>query len=266
MSKLKGKYARLYVDHMPIYLKSFEMDYNLETITVDGSVYGDDFDSFESIRARGSYSLQARLTDDYRDPADSSNNLLEKFFAGRMMDLATQEVKTTPAVVTSIFRQTPAAGDGALFTRGWGVMSLAHPRDALASIRFNLSGTGPIHNGKVLYIAEVTLDNGGTTVSNGTAVNLGDATTFIRTAVHVTNFTVLSGSPTVTAKIQSDDSSGMGSPTDRLTFATISNEGQEWKEVLVNYGAGTEDWHRLVLTVGGTGSVTIGVLCTAITG
>jgi len=265
MAKLLGKKARCYIDHQAIYLQSFEMEHSQETSTVEGSVYGDDFELMEPVKIKGSFSLQARLVNDYRDPADTVDQLIDKFAFGRTIDPVTGLVKTTPAVLSFINRALPTEGDDALFTRGWGNMSLAMPRDGLSAVDMKLTETGPIHLGKILRLVEVTLTNASPT-DNGPAVNLGDATSNIRAALHVIKYTVNSGSPTgVTAKIQSDDASGFPSPTDRLTFATNTDEGAEWKEVTINYGSTTEDWHRLVLTGAGpsTWSVTIGVLCIA---
>lgn len=75
MAKLAGKKARFYVDAQDIYLSSFEMEYGVESVVVDASVYNDDFDQNEVIGANGRFSLSARLTDSYRAAGDVSATL-----------------------------------------------------------------------------------------------------------------------------------------------------------------------------------------------
>jgi hypothetical protein len=269
MTKMRGNKARFYLDHEDIYLNANEVEQSLETVIADTSTYGGEFDSAEPIRVRGRFSLQAFMTDDYRDPADTVNQLSEKFFFGRMIDPTSGLVRAVPAVWTLIQRNAPVVGDNAIFTQGYGSLGTAIPKDGISALRFQAQGTGPIHNGKILYMTEVTLDDsvpGTSDIMNGVAVDLGDATRVIRTAIHVINYVVNSGTPTgVNAKIQSDAISGMTTPTDRQTLTQITNEGQEWKETLVDYANAAEDWHRLRLDKVGAGSITIGIVCVAYT-
>lgn len=266
MTKLLGKYARLYIDEEPIYLQAFEMDQAIEAQTAESSVYGDDFQIFEPLTAKGTMSLQARVLDTYRAPGDTSDQMSDKFFWNRMTN-PDGTAKTTPAVVSTILRQAPVEGDDAFFTRGFGTLSFAVPRQGLTAIRFQLNDTGPLHFGKIIYINQVTLTDVAPTVT-GPGVNLGDATSFVRAAFHMVGYTVNSGTVTdVTATLQSDDANTFTSPTDRLS-AVFTSRGASWQEASVDYGLSTEDWHRVKLTGTGTApwSVTVSLLCIAKTG
>ncbi len=266
MAKIRGNKARFYIDEEDIYLKSFEFDHGMEVTTVDASVYGDEFDSFEPIKARGTFNIQARIVDDYRAPGDVADQLLDKFFHGRIIDPGTGLVVTTPAVLSMILStNTPAEGGDGIFTRGYGNMGINPARDGLASIRAQFTETGPIHRGKILRVADVTLTDLAPT-DNGPAVALAGAANYIRSSLHIVKYNITGSVTDVTAKIQSDDASGFPSPTDRLTFAAATARTKEWKEVLGAWSAETH--HRLVLTGTGTGSwsVTVGVVCIAATG
>ena len=67
----------------------------------------------------------------------------------------------------------------------------------------------------------------------------------------------LSGQASMTLKIQSDDNSGMSSPTDRITsFTAATGTGYQWGSVA---GAITDDYWRCVYTITGTGTITFAV-------
>lgn len=91
---------------------------------------------------------------------------------------------------------------------------------------------------------------------SGTAVALAGPAAGQRlyAALHVFAF---SGFTTVAVKVQSDDSSGMGSPTDRLTFASVTGAGSEFASAAGGWA--TETHHRVTWTVTGTGSITFAV-------
>lgn len=91
-----------------------------------------------------------------------------------------------------------------------------------------------------------------TATTNGTAVNLGAVSTgqIAYLGAHVFAVT---GTATVTLKLQSATSSGFTSPSDRVTLSTISAAGS-------GFGSSSTTtahaWWRVVATIGGTGSVT----------
>ncbi len=110
----------------------------------------------------------------------------------------------------------------------------------------NASSSGPIARGASLHPPGTAR----TATGNGTAVQLGaiSATQHLYANLHVLSVSGTS-TPTVTVKIQSDDNSGMTSPTDRLTFtATTARSG----ESLSLIGAVTDDWWRVVYTISGS--------------
>lgn len=70
-------------------------------------------------------------------------------------------------------------------------------------------------------------------------------------SLHV--FTLSGTSPTLDVKVQSDDNSGFTSPTDRITFTQATTRSGQWSSVA---GAITDDYWRVVYTIGGSGGPT----------
>jgi hypothetical protein len=91
---------------------------------------------------------------------------------------------------------------------------------------------------------------------NGTAVALAGPTAAQRlyATLHVTAY---SGFTNVVVKVQSDNSSGMASPTDRITFATVTGRTSEFASVAGDFS--TETHLRVTWTVTGSGSITFAV-------
>lgn len=80
---------------------------------------------------------------------------------------------------------------------------------------------------------------------NGTARQLGAvaAGESMFAALHV-----ISGTGTLDVVVQSDDNSGMTSPTSQITFAQATGVGAQWSS---KAGAVTDDWWRINYTIGG---------------
>lgn len=57
------------------------------------------------------------------------------------------------------------------------------------------------------------------------------------------------GTPTITVKVQSDDNSGMTTPTDRITFTAFTDQGGEVKYLS---GPVTDTYYRVSWTISGT--------------
>lgn len=88
---------------------------------------------------------------------------------------------------------------------------------------------------------------------NGTAVALAGPTSSQRLycALHVTAW---SGLTSLTVKVQSDDGSGMASPTDRLTLTAATGLTSQFASTAGGWD--TETHHRIVYTIVGTGTCT----------
>lgn len=89
-----------------------------------------------------------------------------------------------------------------------------------------------------------------TATGTGTALNLGALTTGKRlyAALHV--LSVSGTTPSITARIESDDSGAFSSPTTRLTFAAATAAGGE---ILRTDGTAiTDTWWRVAWTISGT--------------
>lgn len=125
----------------------------------------------------------------------------------------------------------------------------------IARFSVGAEGTGvPAARGQLLANASAV-----TTTANGTAVQLGAVTAgqFLYATLHVTS--AAGTSPTIAVKIQSDDNSGMSSPTDRLTFTTTSGLTTGTPVAHDQFGsvagAITDTWWRVVYTITGTSPV-----------
>lgn len=85
----------------------------------------------------------------------------------------------------------------------------------------------------------------------GTALNLGavPAGGRLYAALHVLSVAG-TGTPTITARVESDDSSGFASPTTQLTFSAATDRGGEM--LRTDGTAITDTWWRVAWTVSGT--------------
>jgi hypothetical protein len=144
---------------------------------------------------------------------------------------------------------TVAAGDWCMF--GTGVLSQLQPVDVsptgLAAFGMQFTTDGAfVQRGFVGAPLAAR-----TTTVTGTGVNLSgpSASQSLHAMLHVTATT----GTNLVVKVQSDDNSGFTSPTDRITFATMSATG--WQQLSVTGALTTETWWRVTATIG-TGSFT----------
>lgn len=137
--------------------------------------------------------------------------------------------------------------DGAAGSPGFSFQSLVAKYNPLTGgvgdmLEFSLSaeGVGPLARGTIM-------ENGAQAATgNGTARNLGaaSATQKLYTALHV-----LSGSGTLTVKVQSDDASGFLTPADQITFTAATGIGAQWATAVS--GPITDTWWRASWTIVG---------------
>jgi hypothetical protein len=122
---------------------------------------------------------------------------------------------------------------------------------------FSLAATAdaPFGRGVLLHPVTSRSSNG-----NGTAVALGGPTASqsLYVALHVTATT---GGGTWTVKVQSDDSAGMASPTDRVTFATFTAQGWQWSSVAGSFSTETHLRATWAVAGGSTPTATFAVSC-----
>lgn len=121
------------------------------------------------------------------------------------------------------------------------------------------AGAGPLVRGTVLVNGTKTVTGNGTIFQLG-AVAAGQK---LYAAAHVIGVPAGS-SPTLDLKVQSAALVGFGSPTDRITFSQFTARGAQWGTPVA--GAITDQFYRVVYTIGGTGSpsfpvvVVVGIL------
>jgi hypothetical protein len=125
----------------------------------------------------------------------------------------------------------------------------------MAPFMLNASGNAPFGRGSLLHPVTTRSANG-----NGTAVALAGPTASqsLYVALHVTATT---GGGTWTVKVQSDDSSGMSSATDRVTFATFTAQGWQWSSVAGAFDTETHLRATWSVTGGTTPTATFAVSC-----
>ena len=230
MANQLGKHARLYVDDLDIYLRSFEMEQGIEARTSDSSKFADDWESVEVIHGSGRLTVNAYMDDVYSqgDPGSAVDNALDlaiwKIMTG---DVSSPVMKSTPAVVTMVPFASPVVGsDGVIFSEGFGQFSIAPARNGLVALRAQLLNTGPINRGKILALGDITVSSGSPHL--GTEVSFTLPVGFIRASFHC--FKITGQAATFTVKIQSDVTP-FSSYTDRITFPTFTTMSSGYAEL-----------------------------------
>jgi hypothetical protein len=150
---------------------------------------------------------------------------------------------------------TPTYGDPAMLSRG--LLGTLNPlgegmKGEMAGIEASFPFDAAIARGLVGHPKTARTANG-----NGTAVALTGPTASQRlyAGLHVFAY---SGFTNVVVKVQSDDAVGMASPTDRITFTTVTGRTTEFASVAGSFSSETH--HRVTWTVTGAGSITFGVV------
>lgn len=110
--------------------------------------------------------------------------------------------------------------------------------------------------GTILAAKEARVADG-----SGVARQLGAATAAQRVYAALHLFDVAGGAPSVTVTVESDDASGMLSPTSRLVLPALTARGSTWKSLA---GAVTDTWWRVswdlsVGTTSATFAVVVGI-------
>ena len=126
---------------------------------------------------------------------------------------------------------------------------------------FRASGTG---QGTKLIRGTIMETGAKTATANGTARQLGavTATQYLYACLHV--IAVSGTNPTLDVIVASDDASNFGSSTTRMTFTQKTAIGSQFITPVA--GAITDDYWRIVYTIGGTNTptfnfiVTVGIL------
>jgi hypothetical protein len=163
------------------------------------------------------------------------------------IDDALQAVRGTNNVIVSLAPTDGAVGERCYtframhteLTREFPVGGMAVINAAAAAS----SGEDPVP-GYVLHNATVTA------TGTGTAVNIGAVASgeYLYAALHV--LSASGTSPTLDVVVQSDDASGFGTPTTRITFAQQTTENAVWATRVA--GPITDAWWRASHTIGGT--------------
>lgn len=214
------------------YLSELEIQHEADAL--DKTVFGNTTRQFQSGLEKFSFGLKGFA--DYADEA------LDEIVRTRV---GTQDVPITFGLETGLVNTRAILIEGGLgdYQQGGSVGVL---------VPFNLPGFAskgrPIVPGTILEDATVAKTANG----NGTAYQLGavGAAQKLYASLHVLTY---SGFTNVVVKVQSD-TSGFPSPTDRVTFATVTGLTSEFATPVD--GAITDDWHRISWTVTGVGSIT----------
>lgn len=146
-----------------------------------------------------------------------------------------------------------AVADPVLF--GQGILTSYTPLTgtpgAMANFNFGWSGNAQMVRGQMLHPTAAR-----TATGNGTTTTF-TAPTATQTLYAVFHVLAVSGTGTITFKIQTDDNSGMTTPTDRITSAAIAAVGASTGSIA---GALAGETHiRCTYTIAGFTSVTFAV-------
>ncbi len=185
----------------------------------------------------------------------ASLNLFQDYAAGVLDDSLTVGSQYTMSMIVPATPGTVAEGDIAFL--GTGNLKTYTPRDGsvgeAAKATLEMPYTGRIAWGVVGHPLAARTTSSNTT---GFAYAGPGATRSLYAAIHVTAY---SGLTNIVVKVQSDDNSGFTSPTDRLTFSTITGIGAEFTSAVGSSGWASETHHRVLWTVTGAGSCTFAV-------
>lgn len=148
----------------------------------------------------------------------------------------------------TVYPTTANVGDLAWLSKALrGSYSLGGTVGDVAPWSANLSGSWPLVRGIGLHAPGTARTATGTgTAFQHVAVT---STQYLYATLHVLSVSG-TGTPTLTVKVQSDDSSGFSSATDRITFTAATAVGGQTSRAL---GAITDDWYRVSYTITGTG-------------
>ena len=259
MANQLGKNARLYIDDLDIYLRSFEMEQGIEARTADSGKFADDWESVEVIHGSGRLTVNAYMDNVYSqgDPGSAVNNALDLAMWKIMTGDSTPPVmKSSPAVITMVPFGTPAVEDaGVIFSQGFGQFAIAPANNGLVALRAQLVNTGPINRGTILAIGTINVTSAAPFV--GAPVNFTAPTNFVRASLHCFSF-VSAVSPTITVSLESDpDDPFAGGGTNRLTFATFTTMTGEYKEVALN---NSDDEYRVRVTSNNATTAALGII------
>ncbi len=260
MANQLGKRSRMYLDDLDVYLRSFEMEMGIESVTTDASKYGDDWEIAEVVQGKGRITINSYLDDVYSqgDPLAAVNNNLELLLWKMLVDQADVDapiIKETPAVLTFIPFDAPAVeSDGVLFMQGFGQFAIQPVAKGLVVARSQIVGAGPLNRGKILAIGNISVDSGSPHI--GAAVNFDAPNNFVRASMHC--FTFTGGvAPVITVFLESDALDTFGSPITRLTFPTFSTMVGQYAEVALT---DTDVEYRVQITSDNPASVTLGII------
>ncbi len=242
-----GRYARMYLDDLDVYLRSFEMDQSIESVTADATRYGDDWEIHEVVQGKGGININAYLDDVFPQglPDTIVQNSLDLLPWKALIDTADPDdpiIFQTPATLTFVPFDTPVvASDGALFMQGYGQFAIAPAVKGLVPIRTQFVGAGPLSRGKIIDLGTETVDNSPDYVSSPGVQFAAGPTAFVRASLHVFGMTS-AVQPTLTFTLESDDNGSFTSAVTRVTFDPVTKSRGSYKSIALVDG---DDWYRL---------------------
>ena len=167
------------------------------------------------------------------------------------------DVQPASQYVTTVSIPGTTAGDPAwlMRVRPSQLQTVGGQVGEMAPFMLQATADSPFGRGKLLAPVATVSANG-----NGTAVALAGPTASqsLYVALHITATT---GGGTWTVKVQSDDNSGMTTPTDRVTFSTFTGQGWQWSSVAGSFSSETHLRATWSVTGGTSPTATFAVAC-----
>ncbi len=255
-----GRRARMYLDDLDVYLRSFEMEQSIESVTTDATKYGDDWEIADVVQGKGGISINSYLDDVYSqgEPDAAVNNALDLLMWKMLTNDSTPPtIFQTPATLTFIPFDAPVVeSDGVLFMQAFGQFAIAPAVKGLVPIRSQFVGAGPLNRGKILALGTLS---GITSAAPhvGAPVNFTAPTNFVRASMHCFSF-VSAVTPTITVSLESDpDDPFTGGGTTRLTFPTFTGRTGAYAEVALN---NSDDEYRVRIASDNATAVALGII------
>lgn len=183
ITRLVGKYARIYLDAYQLYLRSYEATINAEITTAEATVYGDDWKRYDLIDAAGSFEVTARLDSAVSDIGESGNKT--------MHEIQWEQLTAALANSTKLLSFIPAGGyagsilgDTAYFGEfKTATASISQPRGDIASVNFRFLVEKRLWKGRVIDAG--TFTESANYSGTKTAMDAGGAATGGACLIHV---------------------------------------------------------------------------------
>lgn len=228
--------AQYVLEDCKLYLDKYNLSGDMNNLALNPEIDVIDDTTFSSNGARRKVAGLQNVTADFQGYYEAGE--------GKVDDALFNAIGAVNSPVTICPTDGAAGEPGYIFRALTSQYSPGATVGEIFAFTVTAEGSGKLVKGTVM------LNGALTATGTGTARQLGavTATQKLYAAIHAV--TVSGTDPTLDLVVQSDDAEGFTDPTDRITFAQLTDEGSEWATPVA--GAITDDWWRLSYTISGT--------------